>query len=360
MYLCDPIHLLLGDLTWQKLEDQHSHPSIAALIQISAIFTVFVFMVDWLGFMATLMSDFLSPDNSAFYLSVLTGLILDFVAFGWVMFVIATSCHWDCKNGLYQYFQGLRTCSANSSDGIKKLMTTIMIAPALCITNHLHYIILAAISDPFHAGSIGIAYFISLLLFYFIFRQFYARCTLQISSKQTNRSPSFRGRGPEGPQTAFPDLTTRAKIIPLKKSIKVPFNTQVVSFGLLTIGPLMMIYLAFVFVLFLSLPLTKTLEDSPSRIYTIYQGTGILIVALLTYNIVLRPSGFSITKAIERVARHLRVPYDIPNWRNLGDEEKIAYVVSRMYYSVQDQKNNYPMEDSLSDSIKVETVETTI
>ena len=46
LVLCDPVYLLLGEKVWTKLEDESNHPRIAALIQVSVLFTALVFMLD--------------------------------------------------------------------------------------------------------------------------------------------------------------------------------------------------------------------------------------------------------------------------------------------------------------------------
>lgn len=323
LYICDPVRLLLGDKTWQKLEEEANHPTIAALIQISVLFTVFVFFVDVMGFVATIQSDFLAYNkNSAFYVSVFTGLIVDVAAFIWVMVVMAKSCHWDCKNMWYKWRK--QTCRAGSSEQIKKLMCTIMFAPALCLANHLHYIMLAWITDPYHAGSVGILYFITFILYYVIFKQFYARIVSHKSNDSQMDSPiQLESR----PSLSLINKGSRISLTPQA----VGLNTQVIVCSLFLLGPILLLYEAVFVVLFLALPITKTLEASPTRIYTIYQGTGILIVALLTYSIILHPSPFSLTKAIQRIGKEFHLPTKIQGWNKMSDEDKCAYVVRALY-----------------------------
>ena len=94
----------------------------------------------------------------------------------------------------------------------------------------------------------------------------------------------------------------------------------------------MLFYEALLVVLFWALPITKTLEDSPTRLYTIYQGTGILIAALLTYNILLRPSPFSLAGTLDKLGKQLQVPEKVGRrWVRMGDEEKAAFVIRALY-----------------------------
>lgn len=367
LYICDPVHLLLGDRMWQTLEDEHNHPTIAALIQISVEVTIYVFILDWFGFVYTIRGNFISTGNSAFYLSVITGMIVDVSAFIWVMFVMATSCHWDCKNMWYRWRN--QSCPLETSKRIKKLLCTVMFAPILCIANHFHYIILAFISDPYHAGSITIVYGLSFFLHYFIFRQFYARVALHSGAKRNpNQKPT---QNLESPHRDLCQVNSTSSTKPLQdqqqnyNSQKVPFLTHVVTIGLIFVAPLLVFYEAVIIVLFVMLPITKTIEDAPTRIYSLYQGTGILIVALLTYSIILHPNPFSLPKAIHTVAKELHLPEKMPNWNKLSDEDKFARCVTTLYLGGEEEKEEVEVDSKsnvrkINNVIAVEMAETTL
>ena len=352
LYLCDPINLLLGDKTWQKLDDRRSHPVIAAIIQISALFTFFVFVLDWVAFAQTLTGDFLAYDRSAaFYLSTATGLLIDFGAFGWVVYVLISICQWDFKH-FWKYWKGHNPVKEECPEHIKNLMYTITVAPILCISSHLYYIILAFILDPFHAGFIMIDYAITFCLFYFVFRQVYSRVVLrsnrrlapwerdkfavnvatsEIDIRYELAQIAKKKPGNEDANQILIESGTKPKPLKVKpirrRILRVPFNSQVVVFGLILIGPVLVFY-KFIFVaLFLSLPISKSIEAVPASLYSIY-GTGIIIVALLAYSIVLNPSPFSLPKATEKISMELRLPQRYINWHKFTDEEKFAILVT--------------------------------
>ena len=347
LYLCDPVNLLLGDKTWQKFDDENTHPVIAALIQVSAVFTIFVFTLDWIACAQTITGSFLSHDkNSAFYLSAVTGNLIDFGAFLWVVYVLIRSCRWKCRNLCYYDDHKRQRCP----EKIKKLMSTIMLAPILCLSNHLYYIILAFMSDPIHAGFIMYGYGISFFVFYFVFRQFYGRVVLRSNRRQAiwekeklsvnvaTSQVDLRYRlalvaKEKGDEEAYQMFTESGaepkplKIKPRRRILRVPFNTQVVVFGLVLIGPVMVFYEFLMITLFLSLPISKSLEAVPTSLFSLY-GTGFVIVLLLTYSIVLNPSSFSLPKAAERIGRDLRLPRRYVNWHKFTDEEKFACLVT--------------------------------
>jgi len=351
VYLCDPVQLLLGDQVWTKLEDESNHPRIAALIQVSVVFTAFVFMLDIMALFNTVLGDFLVFDrHAAFYLSALTGMIVDTIAFIWVMFVLIKSCHWDCKNFWYRW-KNRQPCNKGESERIKKLMSTIMVAPVACIANHIHYIILALIADPFHAAGIILTYLISLALFYFLFRQFYSYIVFRsYHRKMANERKVYAIRIPSRQNLLDRDTSPNKSLRKTVKIERVPFNTQTVVFGLMILAPLILIYEGIVIALFVSLPISKTIEDAPSRVYSVYQGTGILIVGLLTYNIVLAPKGFSTPKAFEQMAKHIELPQKIKNWNLLTDEEKCANVCSSILHELVEYKE---MKESLERSLEL-------
>ena len=371
LYLCDPVNLLLGDKTWQKLDDENTHPKIAALIQVSALFTIFVFVLDWIAFVQTITGNFLAHDkNAAFYLSSATGLLVDLGAFVWVMFVLLRSCRWECKN-FWNYWESENHKKQKCPEKIKKLMSTIMLAPLLCLSNHLYYIILAFISDPIHAGFITYAYGISFFVFYFVFRQFYGRVVLRSNRRQQiwekeklavnvatsqldlryRLSEVAKEKGDEEAYQMFMEsgeAPKPVKVKPRRRILRVPFNTQVVVLGLVLIGPILVFYEFMIITLFLSLPISKSLEAVPTSLFSLY-GTGFIIVVLLTYSIVLNPSPFSFPKAAEKIGRDLRLPSRYVNWHKFTDEEKFATIVTYLLRH-REQLAPSPEPESVSES----------
>ena len=332
LYLCDPVHLLLGEHTWQKLEDEHTHGTIAALIQISAMFTTYIFVIDWMAFGTTITNDLLSYDkHSTFYLSTLTGLIIDVGAFLWMLYALGRNFHWRLWHCWTQWNNPNAKHVLKNCEQIKTLMTAVTIAPIMCLANHFYYIILAFISDPFHAGSIFIGHGISFFLYFLVFKQFYNRVVLRMNRR---KSPQEKEKycvniiGTSNPDTQNESTTANgfhAKQPKIRRKIlRVPFNTLVVVLGLLLLAPILTLYEAVIITLIANLPISKLTEDAPSRLYALYQGTGILIVALLTYNIVLQPNTFSFITTIEKMANELHIHHHYPKWNKFSNEEKVA------------------------------------
>ena len=350
LYLCDPVQLLLGDKTWQRLDDEHSHATVAALIQIGVIFTAFVFVVDWLAFAETVTGDYLSERNALFYMTTVTGVLIDFAAFGWVVYVLLKSIHWNIRNLWHRWNKEAQHINIKGgSERIKKLMSTILVAPILCLANHIHYIAIAFVSDPLHAGTVGIAYGLSVAFHYFIFRQFYNRVVLHTDTRKNRQAwkTAVQVRTPNSlRKEEGTDSSAKAPVVAgpscKRRSIKrTPFNTQMVVVGLFCVGPLVLLYEGIVITLFATLPLSKTLEDVPTRLSAVTQGAGILIVLLLTYNIILNPNPFSFPKAVGRIGAQLRLNERVPSWGKLADEEKFAHCVTALLGKATELEQGY-------------------
>ena len=314
VYMCDPIQLLLGDKILQKLSDQSTHPRLAAVIQISILFTAYVFVLDNFAFAFTVTSEILGPSHVVFYLTTLTGYLIDLVAVLWVLFVLIACFQWDCCHAL-------RVCRAHmilTPTDLKKLTVSITVSPLLCLANHFPYILFSLFADPYHAGSVLLAYFLSFLLFYVAFRQFYSRVALR-----TNDHPEHY------PFSVNPDLVHFPDGDACRRKFHSPLNTNVLILGLFVVTPFVIFYESIIIILLQSLPISKTLDHGPTQIYSIYQGTGILIVALLTYSIILAPSSFSVVRMIDRLGKELELPEQIGRkWVRFADEEKAAFILA--------------------------------
>ena len=143
-----------------------------------------------------------------------TGFLVDLAALLWVTFVLLTSC--NCRSLL----RG-QLCEKVTSTRIHTLLVTTTVSPLLCSANHLPYVVLSYISDPYHAGSVTMGYFFSFLLFYFIFGQVYSRVVLRTGS-----------RPKDFPFAVNADLVHYPDGDACRRKVRVPFNMQVVLLSL--------------------------------------------------------------------------------------------------------------------------------
>ena len=376
LYICDPVQLMLGDKTWFILEDEHAHGTIAAIIQIAILIIFYIFIMDLAGIYFTITTTALSAEtHSAFYLSTMTGVFIDLIAFAWVLFVLFYSIMYVIKS-LISKGTSLYLADRLAYNKVKKFLTSTTLAAVLSFFNHIHYIILAFISDPFHAGSTAIMFIAFFFIFYIVFRQFYNRVVLHSNKHPGNVAPhklcnqcisnlEQKLKAPSRkPLRRVLSESQAAYLVSAKVNKKcdcfisgpgchTPFSVRVVLLSLSTVCPFLLVYVGMITVLFFNLPLTKSIEDSPSRLYSIYQGTGLIIVALLAYNIVLRPNSFSVVKVMERLAKRLKLPDHTNYWNKLTDEEKCAKVISTlMEKNLRTELHKTLSDDSDEESIK--------
>lgn len=121
------------------------------------------------------------------------------------------------------------------------------IAPLLCLASHTHYILIAWLTDPIYASSIGISYAIAIFVYLFLLKEIYKRVT--------------------------PDDTVSCKAV---------IAMVIVFFNIL--------FLHILFTLFyIRIPMNHSIQNTPNIVYTILHGTEILILAMVSYKVFFEP-----------------------------------------------------------------------
>ena len=164
-------------------------------------------------------------------------------------------------------------------------------APLLCLASHIHYIVIALVTDPVNAGGIGVYIGITIFVQFFMVKKAYVvapdRCECKCISK-----------------------------IPCKK---------VCSFlvWLLVLG-----CQAVITSLLAIIPLSHPVEEEATRLYTFLHGINTLVLALIAYKVIFdqKGSSLSITGAIENVLQ--KMPgikcylYKSRTWKSLDEGER--------------------------------------
>ena len=318
LYMCDPIRSLLGDKTWQKLEDESSHPNIAALLQISVIIVVYVFALDWFGCAYTVNSRLIDYDRQyIFYASVVTILVVDTFAFVLVIVVLVMLLVRNTREVVEHVFW--KRVRPGNYESTYKIILVVLLAMVLCLSSHLVFIVVAFASDPIHAGSVWIGYLLSFFFFFFMLRRFYSVIDRRLR-KHAAKISNSKSKDDKSGESDW-----------RKPYFRVELNTKAILLGLISIVPALVLYESVMILLYTSLPISKTWNDAPSTLYNIFQGTGILIVILLTYNILLNPTPFSLVKTVDKIGHEIKIADSLPNWNKFSNEEKIANVVTALY-----------------------------
>ena len=169
------------------------------------------------------------------------------------------------------------------------LMILFGIAPLLCLASHAHYIAIAWITDPVYSGAIGIYYGILIFMWFFLLKQAYAK-------------------------DCFGKTVCQMSIAWL----------TIVGLQLLT---------SFFFVY---IPVKHSIENTPTFLYAVVSGSGVLLLLLIAYKVIHDPRGtLSISGIIQNILHKMEDENlqltNINNWDDLDDEEKFTELVYHHY-----------------------------
>ena len=191
------------------------------------------------------------------------------------------------------------------------------IAPLLCIVSHIHYIVIALVTDPVNAGGVGVYIGITIFVQFFIVKKAYVvapdRCECKCISK-----------------------------IPCK--IACAFLVWLLVLGCLAVTTSLLGIM----------PLSHPLEEEATRLYTFLHGINTLVLALIAYKLILdkKGSSLSITGVMENVVQkmpgiqcHL---YKSRTWEDLDEGERFSELVYLFMSHLKSHKNleeqNWPIE----------------
>ena len=99
--------------------------------------------------------------------------------------------------------------------------------------------------------------------------------------------------------------------------------TTIILIGIFLTGYVVMVACFFIFI-----PITKSIEDTPTQVYAIYQSIIVVLTALLAYVVVVKPGSFSITKAVKQALKKTQGK-SRDDWMKIGDEERLAEVLTK-------------------------------
>ena len=91
-------------------------------------------------------------------------------------------------------------------------------------------------------------------------------------------------------------------------------------------------YFGMIACFFILIPITKSIEDTPTQAYAIYQGIIVVLTALLAYVVIVKPGSFSITTAVKTAIKGIKEAEGKKikdDWMKIGDEERLAGVIAK-------------------------------
>ena len=188
------------------------------------------------------------------------------------------------------------------------------VVPLLCFASHVHYIFIAAITDPFYATGIGIYYGI----FYYVHLSLLKRTYEGVDQFQTTD------------QSTTPQHTESEDVAPF--NCKAMICVFVVLF--VTVCYQILITTFYVF-----LPINHSVENVPSRIFLILQVASAILLSLLAYKIAFglreTPSLSAMSSAIRNFLLKKRDENsnlcNKRNWDCLDEDKKLTHLLHELY-----------------------------
>ena len=180
--------------------------------------------------------------------------------------------------------------------------------PLLCFASHAHYIIIAWITDPFYATSVGIYYGVCYIIHLFLFKRTYKAVYYLTVKKQDY----------EDDQKKVPVVYWNCKAM----------CTALVAFSIaLSYQALITVFIAFI-------PINNAIENTPSRIFIAIQSVGALLLGFLAYQMIVGKQSLSII--IGAIINMIKMPPKFytgsdTQWNTLGNEEKFAEVLQHAF-----------------------------
>ena len=212
------------------------------------------------------------------------------------------------------------------------LLVEVRIVPLLCFASHAHYILIAWITDPFYATSVGIYYGICYIIHLLLFKRIFKDVYYLTNNRNCKRS--------------FKDHTNNYCCKRIFKRVYYLTNNRycgarcvrshpfICSFGTAT-G---VFFIAFIYQVLLTvfvafIPINNAIENVPSKLFIALQSAGALLLGFLAYQTILGKESLSmIIGAVRRVIKMQPTFYTgSTKWKKLENEEKFAEVLQHVF-----------------------------
>jgi len=201
------------------------------------------------------------------------------------------------------------------------LLTLAGVAPLLFLASHAHYILVAWLTHPIYASSIGIYYGITVFVHFFLLKQTYKQVSKALIQTDTTVTPSV--------QQSWCIRYKKVKLL-------VPAFAM---FGVF----LMVLVLQVLFTVFVvMIPISYSIRDTPNTVYTIIHGIEVMLLALVAYKVILDPKdSFSISGGVQIALARLKSrkgSTNGPDWKKLDDQQKLAEVLLEIFNNYEQQQ----------------------
>ena len=199
-------------------------------------------------------------------------------------------------------------CFTDGNQHTLLLLKLAGVVPLLSLAAHAHYIIIAWITDSLYATGIGINYAIFYVIYLVVFKHTY------IGIKEIKKFSGMKNLKPNTQKKVSRCFAVLLAIVAWLFSVSLQI--------LLTL-------------FFVYIPINNSIEETPSTLLTIIQGVTVVFLGLITWKVIIDPSGevgtLSIISGALREAIQKKNPrcelHSDSKWNQLKDEQKLAEVL---------------------------------
>ena len=211
------------------------------------------------------------------------------------------------------------------------------VVPLLCLASHVHYIFIAAITDPFYATGIGI--------YYGIFYYFHLSFLTQIYEGVDQCAPNVQ-------QTSVQQVDHRNDEQARAQQDNQNIEEYVAHFNYKAMICVFVVFLVtvcyqiLITTFYVFLPINHSVENVPSRLFLILQVASALLVSLLAYKIAFglreTPTLSAISSAIRKfLLKEFKTEdkktnkqchvYNKMNWDTLDEDTKLTFLLPKLW-----------------------------
>ena len=316
----------------KQIRCSSSWATVTAHAIISLAFTVYVFILDIvaLAFRETAPDYYTESFNAPLFRYPGLTLFWDLFALTTIMTVMIMVMIM-VYHSLKDEQSYLKEKRKNPMEFVFLLLLFAGVVPLLCLASHVHYIFIAAITDPFYATGIGI--------YYGIFYYFHLSFLTQIYEGVDQYAPNVDHHNDEQARAQQDNQNIEEYVAHF--NYKAMICVFVVLF--VTVCYQILITMFYVF-----LPINHSVENVPSRLFLILQVASALLVSLLAYKIAFglreTPSLSAMSSAIrnfllikgqfetkdEKTKKQCHV-YNKMNWDTLDEDTKLTFLLPKLW-----------------------------
>ena len=216
-----------------------------------------------------------------------------------------------------------------------QLLTLAGVIPLICLASHAHYLLVAAITDAFYATGIGIYYGIFYYVHLSLLKKTYEGVDRRIPVHRDN-------------QTTKSDQPITVQLDDPQSPTQPSDNEEVAHFNYKAMVIVSLVffvtvcYQILITTFYVFLPINQSVENLPSRLFSILQVASALLVSLLAYKIIFGIQDTPSLSAMSSAIRDFLLTKkdencdlrDKRNWDTLDEEKKLARLLHELYDSM--------------------------